>query len=395
MECNRLIFFKSLFVILLALTLVACGPVKEFKDQLTERIVGQDPIDPPNDLKEFKAKLNPKILWSLKLGGSETFEFSPSIMGDEVYAASSDGSLAKIDLKTGKVIWKINTGEKLSGGVGVGVNEVTIGTSNGLLIAYDVTGKLLWKTRLSSQVLSAPTVHEGLVIVRTSDNQIHGLNVKDGLKKWTFSRSGPPLNLRSSAGVITSDGVVYAGFPGGKLVAIREDNGTLLWEATVAQPKGVTEIERASDVTSTPVIDGMTIYTVAYQGKISAVDRVNARTLWSRDISSYTGIGIDGARIYLSHTGGAVYSLAIESGKTYWRQGDLLNRKLTTPLGMGDFVIVGDLEGYLHILDKETGAFLGRIQLDDEPVMRRLVEFETGKFLAQTRNGGLYAIAIQ
>ena len=390
-----MIFFKSLFVILLALTLVACGPVKDFKDQLTERIVGQDPIDPPNDLKEFKTKLNPKILWSLKLGGSETFEFSPSIMGDEVYAASSDGSLAKIDLKTGKVIWKINTGEKLSGGVGVGVNEVTIGTSNGLLIAYDVTGKLLWKTRLSSQVLSAPTVHEGLVIVRTSDNQIHGLNVKDGLKKWTFSRSGPPLNLRSSAGVITSDGVVYAGFPGGKLVAIREDNGTLLWEATVAQPKGVTEIERASDVTSTPVIDGMTIYTVAYQGKISAVDRVNARTLWSRDISSYTGIGIDGARIYLSHTGGAVYSLAIESGKTYWRQGDLLNRKLTTPLGMGDFVIVGDLEGYLHILDKETGAFLGRIQLDDEPVMRRLVEFETGKFLAQTRNGGLYAIAIQ
>jgi outer membrane protein assembly factor BamB len=206
---------------------------------------------------------------------------------------------------------------------------------------------------------------------------------------------GPPLSLRSSVGVVASDGVIYAGFPGGKLAAIREDNGTLLWEVTVAQPKGVTEIERASDVTSTPVIDGMTIYSVAYQGKISAVDRVNSRTLWSRDISSYTGMSVDGARIYLSHTGGAVYSLAIESGKTYWRQGDLLNRKLTTPLGMGDYVAVGDLEGYIHILDKETGAFLGRIQLDDEPVMRRLLEFETGKFLAQTRNGGLYAIAIQ
>jgi outer membrane protein assembly factor BamB len=62
---------------------------------------------------------------------------------------------------------------------------------------------------------------------------------------------------------------------------------------------------------------------------------------------------------------------------------------------MDDYVAVGDLEGYIHILDKETGTFLGRIQLDEEPVMRRLVEFETGKFLAQTRNGGLYAIAIQ
>ena len=395
MEYSRLKFFQCLLLLLLSLILGACGPVKDFKDQITERIVGQDPIDPPADLKEIKAKLNPKILWSVKLGGSESYEFSPSLMEDNAYAASSDGTIIKVDLKTGKTIWKINTGETLSGGVGVGLNEITVGTPNGVLIAYDFNAKLLWKTRLSSQILSAATIHEGLAIVRTSDNLIHAINVKDGLKKWTFSRVGPPLTLRSSVGIVTSDGVIYAGFPGGKLAAIREDNGTLIWEITVAQPKGVTEIERASDVTSSPVIDGLTIYTVAYQGKISAVDRVNARTLWSRDISSYTGLSIEGAKIYVAHTGGALYSLAIESGKTYWRQGDLLNRKLTTPLGMGDYVAVGDLEGYIHILEKETGQFLGRIRLDDEPVMRKLVEFETGKFLAQTRNGGLYAIAIQ
>ena len=390
-----MIFFRYLFLALLSISLLACGPVKDFKDQLTEVIVGQDPIDPPAYLKEFKPKLNPKILWSAKLDGDASFEFSPGIIGEDVFAASSDGSLAKFNLKTGKAIWQINTGEKLSGGVGVGINEIIVGTSTGLLVAYDLNAKLLWKTRLSSQILSAPTIHEGLVIVRTADHLIHAVNTKDGLKKWTFSRVGPPLSLRSSVGVIASDGVIYAGFPGGKLAAIREDNGSLLWEVTVAQPKGVTEIERASDVTSTPVIDGRTIYTVAYQGKISAIDRVDAKILWNRDISSYSGIHIDGARIYVSHTGGAVYSLAIESGKTYWRQGELLNRKLTTPLGMGDYVAVGDLEGYIHVLDKETGAFLGRIQLDEEPVMRRMVEFETGKFLAQTRNGGLYAISIQ
>jgi len=391
-----LIFFRYLFLAFLSISLPSCfGPVKDFKDQIQELILGQDPIDPPAVLKEFQAKLKPRILWSAKLEGAESYEFYPGIIGDEAYAASSDGSLARFNLKTGKAIWKINTGEKLSGGVGAGVNEITVGTSTGLVVAYDLNGKLLWKTRLSSQILSAPKIHEGLVIVRTADNLIHGVNVKDGLKKWTFSRVGPPLSLRSSAGVVASDGVIYAGFPGGKLAAIREDNGSLIWEITVAQPKGVTEIERASDVTSSPVIDGLTIYTVAYQGKISAVDRVNARTLWSRDISSYTGLNIEGARIYVAHTGGALYSLAIESGKTYWRQGDLLNRKLTTPLGMGDYVAVGDLEGYIHILDKETGAFLGRIQLDEDPVMRHMVEFETGKFLAQTRNGGLYAISIQ
>jgi len=143
LESNRLIFFKSLFVILVSFTLASCGPVKDFKDQITEVIVGQDPIDPPAYLKDFKAKINPKILWSAKLEGSESFEFSPSIIGEEVFAASSDGSLAKFDLKTGKAIWKINTGEKLSGGVGAGVNEVAVGTSNGLLIAYGLSGKLM------------------------------------------------------------------------------------------------------------------------------------------------------------------------------------------------------------------------------------------------------------
>ena len=388
-------FFKFLFFVALSFALSACGPVKDFKDQITERIMGNDASDPIADLKDIKATLHPKVLWSIKLGGSETFEFSPTTLADDAYAASSDGSIVRADLKTGKTIWKINTGEKLSGGVGAGINEIAIGTSTGFLLAYDLSGKLLWKTRLSSQILSAPLIHEGLVIVRTSDNLIHGINVKDGLKKWTFSRAGPSLSLRSSAGVVASDGIIYAGFPGGKLVAMREDNGTLLWEITVAQPKGVTEIERASDVTSNPVIDGMTIYTAAYQGRISAVDRVNPKVIWGRDISSYTGLSIDGARIYLAHSDGGIYSLAIESGKTYWRQGDLFYRRLTTPLGLGDYVAVGDLEGYIHILDKETGHFVGRIRLDKEQVMRRLVEFDTGKFLAQTRNGGLYAISIQ
>ena len=177
-----MILFRYLLLALLSISLLACGPVKDLTDQIQERFVGQDPIDPPASLKEFKAKLNPKILWSAKLDGDASFEFYPGIIGEEAYAASSDGSLAKFDLKTGKTIWKINTGEKLSGGVGVGVNEITVGTATGLLIAYDLNSKLLWKTRLSSQILSAPTIHEGLVIVRTSDNLIHGVNVKDGLK---------------------------------------------------------------------------------------------------------------------------------------------------------------------------------------------------------------------
>ena len=64
-----MILFRYLFLALLSISLLACGPVKDLTDQISERIVGQDPIDPPAPLKEFKAKLNPKILWSAKLEG--------------------------------------------------------------------------------------------------------------------------------------------------------------------------------------------------------------------------------------------------------------------------------------------------------------------------------------
>ena len=284
-------------------------------------------------------------------------------------------------------------------------DHLFLGLVNGYLSSYDFNGKLLWKTKLSSQLMSVPIVSNSIVIARTVDNSIHGINIKDGSKIWTFNRSGPALSLKSYPGLVASDGAVYTGFPGGKLIALREDNGSLLWEVSVAQPRGATEIERITDITSLPVIDGIKLYVVAFNGKVVCINRVNGAVMWSRDISSFAGLNIEGGRIYLSHSGGAVYSLDDNSGKTYWRQGELLNRNLTKPLPMSGYIAVGDLGGFIHFLDRETGAFSGRIQLDsgvtatlldqDNAVMLNMIEYEPGKLIAQTRRGGLYAISIK
>ena len=94
-----------------------------------------------------------------------------------------------------------------------------------------------------------------LAVVRCGDSRIYGIQLSDGSKKWVYERSNPTLTIRSSAGVALSDGFAYAGFAGGKMVAIRVDDGKPVWEVSVAQPKGTTEIERIADITSTPVID--------------------------------------------------------------------------------------------------------------------------------------------
>jgi len=192
---------------------------------------------------------------------------------------------------------------------------------------------------------------------------------------------------------VVDSGAVYAGFAGGKLVAIRADNGKLLWESTIAQPKGVTEIERIADITSLPVVDGPLVYAVAYQGKIAAVDRRSGKVLWNRDISSYAGLSADLGKIFVAHSLGAVYSLDYETSKTFWRQGALSNRRVTVPLPTGGVIVVGDFEGYVHLLSRDEGKFVGRIQLGSDPVMSIIAGTKPSQFIAETKDGTLYAVS--
>ncbi len=385
----------SIFVLSSLLLLSACSTITEMKSDLSDKIFGRESAEAPEPLAEIKQTVMTKVLWQAKIGAAEDSEFTPVIEAGYAYAASAAGELLKLDAGNGSQAWRVNIGQKITGGVGVGGSLVMVGTQGGLVYAYDISGKLQWKAKLSSEVLSAPKYFDGLVIVRTGDSRIFGINANDGSRKWVYERTTPALTLRSSAGVVVDGGVVYAGFAGGKLAAIRADNGKMLWEASVAQPKGVTEIERIADITSLPVVDGPLIYAVAYQGKIAAVDRASGRVVWNRDISSLSGLSTEDARIFVSHAMGSVYALDYSTGKTFWRQAALKNRNLTAPLPMGSLVAVGDLEGYVHFLSREDGAISSRIKTNNSAVMPQMAQINSNTLLAQTRDGGIFAIQVK
>ncbi|PKO53843.1 MAG: outer membrane protein assembly factor BamB [Betaproteobacteria bacterium HGW-Betaproteobacteria-20] len=385
----------NLLVITCLLTVTACSVIGELKTDISDKIFGRVAADAPDPLTEIKETSTSKILWKSKIGIAGDFEFSPVVDAGYAYAASSTGEVVKLDVTNGSEIWRVNAGEKLSGGVGVGGSLVMVGTPRGVVYAYDIAGKLQWKSRLSSEILSAPKYFDGVVIVRTGDSRIYGINANDGSRKWVYDRISPALTLRSSAGVVVDGGAVYAGFGGGKLISVRADNGKILWEASVAQPKGVTEIERIADITSLPVVDGPLVYAVAYQGKIAAVDRVSGRVIWSRDISSLSGLSIDDGRIFVSHTIGSVYALDYTTGKSFWRQAALKNRQLTVPMPMGDLTAVGDVEGYVHFLSRDDGALASRIKTDNSPIMPQMALVNNSTVLAQTRDGGIFAVQVK
>ena len=386
--------FLKIACVLSVLVLSACSSLTDLKDDMSERLFGRESNETPSELSEIKNTAQVKVLWSAHLGDSLDADFNSVADNGFIYAASANGEMIKLSLADGKQAWRIKSGEQFSGGVGLGPNLLLLGTATGYVVAYDLNGKLLWKSKLSSQVLSAPKVDYGVVVVRCGDSRIYGLNVVDGSRKWVYERASPALTLRSSAGVALDGGAAYAGFAGGKLIALRVEDGKVIWEVSVAQPKGTTEIERIADITSLPVVDGSLVYAVAYQGKIAAVDRATGRIAWARDISSYTGLSAEDAKVFVSHANSAIYALDYSTGKTFWRQGDLKQRRITAPAPMGNLIAVGDVEGYVHFLSREDGSFSARIKTDDAAIMPQMLVVGASTLIAQTRKGGIYAISI-
>jgi outer membrane protein assembly factor BamB len=284
-------------------------------------------------------------------------------------------------------------GTPISGGVGADGRVVAVGTAKGEVLAFDSAGKELWRTRVSSEVLAAPRIADGIVVVRSGDNRVFGLDAADGKRKWVYQRATPSLSLRTNVGVTIAGNAALAGFPGGKLVAIALTNGAALWEATVALPKGATELERVADVTSSPVVSGREVCAAAFQGRVACFDLASGNHLWSRDMSSVSGLDMDGRQLYVTDDKGAVHALDRANGASLWKQDKLFLRQVSRPIALGSHVAVGDYQGVVHLLRREDGAFAARFATDGGGIAADPQRIDGG-FLVQTRNGGLYALGI-
>lgn len=345
----------------------------------------------PAKLVEFRPSLELKVAWRASVGEAGRYIFTPAIHQGSVYAAGSRGTLVRLDAKNGKVIWRVDTRAPLSGGVGVGAGMVMVGTAKGAVLAYDLEGKALWTSTVSSEVLSAPQASGNLVVVRSGDSRIFGLNAQDGTRKWEYQTLVPPLTLRSNPGVVIVDNFVIAGMPAGKLVVLNLENGGVVWETVVSAPRGDNELERVSDIAGAPLLLPDRVCAVTFQGRAACYETEKGGQIWGRPASSVGQLAADSRSVYLSEDAGAVLALDRDTGTSFWRQDKLSNRNLSSPVVYREFVVVGDFEGVVHVLSTEDGAFAARISTDGSGIAAapKLLE---DKILVQTRKGNLYAL---
>ncbi len=333
-----------------------------------------------------------RVLWQANLGTAGSFVFRPVAIGDSIYAAGRNGTVARFDAATGAARWRVSVGANLSGGVGTDGVLVAVGTDKGELIVLGAeNGEVRWRARASSEILAPPEFGPDLVLARSADSRIFAFGATDGKRRWVYQRAAASLVVRSPAGMVVSSGHVFAGFSGGKLVAIALSNGAARWEATVSTPKGSTELERVTDIAGDPVIQGREICAAAFQGRVACYDLQTGNQLWARDISTLTGASIDARYVFVSDDKGTVHAFDRTNGRSVWKQERLSHRRLSLPLPLGAEVAFGDYMGYVHAAARESGAFVSHLPTDGSGILASPVRTRGG-LAVQTQNGGLFVL---
>jgi outer membrane protein assembly factor BamB len=376
-------------LIVLALTLSGCSTISGWFGL-------NEPLQKPAELVDFKPGIELIKTWQADVGAGAPYAFSPDTDGEAIYAAGREGRVVKLDLATGRELWRIDTAQPLSAGVGVGDSLVVVGTAKGQLLAFKTAdGAPAWSTKLSAEILTPPVAANGVVVARSNDGKVYLLDSASGKQRWSYNRTLPALTLREQGHLLLSSNAVYAGHAGGKLTALALNNGAPLWEVNVALPRGATELERIADVAGPLAEDDRLICAAAFQGRVACFDRISGNAAWARDFSALRGVALDERFVFAVDERGTVAAFDKSRGTNPWKQDKLRDRKLSSPVALAErYVAVGDFQGQIHLLNVEDGAFSARAASDGSPINSVMIPLKSG-LIVQTENGGIYAYRLQ
>jgi outer membrane protein assembly factor BamB len=362
----RLKFFLAVFVLI-----TACSGPQKAK---------------PVDLEPNVALVGIRTAWVSSIG-DVGFPIDIRSIENKVYVAGSDGVVAAIDAKTGTDVWRAALGVKLSAGVGSDGRYTAVVSRDNEVITLS-GGREIWRQKLSALTLTAPLVAGDRVFVLASDRSITAYDAATGRRLWQQLRTGESLVLGQSGVLIAVGDTLLAGV-GGRLVGMNPQSGSARWEAAVAISRGTNEIERVIDLVSGIGRLGSQVCVRAFQTAVACVDANLGRVIWSKTASGSTGVDGDGENLFGTEADGKIVSWRRSDGERLWVSERLRFRGLTTPLLVGQSIVVGDESGLLHFLSRQDGSPLNRMATDGSPIVGAPVLVDQ-TLVAVTRRGGVF-----
>ena len=358
-------FLKQKLFLLSILLISGCSTL----DSL--RFWQNDEVDPdePKELSSFASQENIKVLWRNSYNGeNEIGNFLPSFNAQNIFFSDASGNVLSMDAKTGNDNWSVKL-NFLASGTSAGFGIVVVADVDGNVIALDQTdGSVLWSSNVKGEVLSSVAIDAKIVVVKTGSGELLGLNKDSGEVIWSYRSTLPVLTIRGNSSPVIVDNLVYASFDNGRLGVFELNSGFQIWDGAISYVSGASELENLIDSDSNPVIEGGLIYTTNYQGNLNIFDPSQKRSVWSNNASSFFSPIISRGMLMVVEENSSIKSFALKTLEESWINSDYLNRDLSNGVSYKDNIVVGDFEGYVHVINILNGRTVGREKLSRNPI---------------------------
>ena len=362
MKKKPLHFFAILQIVFI---LSSCSSLQGLKFWETDEV----DLDEPKELLSYENQKDLSITWNLSFDGENKIgNFEPGFSSQNLFFADSEGTLSSIAMNNGETVWSTEL-NFLASGTAAGFGIVVVADVDGNVIALDQKdGAQLWSTNVKGEILSKSVIDTKIVVVKSGSGELIGLNRVSGEIEWSYRSKLPPLTVRGSSSPVLSDDKVFVSFDNGRLGVFDINSGFPLWDGAISYVSGTSELANLIDGDSSPVIEGGLVYTTNYQGNLNIFDIAQKRSVWTNEISSFYSPIIMRGLLIVAEADSTMKSFSLTSLEESWINEDYLNRELSNPVSYKGSLIVGDFEGYIHIIDPLNGKTIGRKKLSRKPI---------------------------
>ncbi|MES2412636.1 MAG: outer membrane protein assembly factor BamB [Pseudomonadota bacterium] len=367
--------FQAPLVVILAVLLSGCSIFEGSSGKLQ-----------PASLQAVSGQVSARQAWVSRLG-PVTFPLDVNVSGTTAVVAANDGTVAAIDVRTGGDLWRTNVGTAIAAGVGSdGVVAAVVTQANDVVAIQG--GREIWRQKLSAQAYTSPFVAGGRVFVLAADRSVNAFDGQTGRKLWTQQRPNEPLVLRQSGVILAVGDTLVVGLAG-RLAGLNPSSGSVRWEAPIASPRGINDVERLVDLVGRVSREGDIVCARAFQASVGCVNTARGNLVWSKPANGAQGIHGDERFLFGTESDGTVLAWSRSDGERAWTTDNLRYRHLTAPLVVGRSIAIGDASGLIHLLSRENGAALNRLNTDGSAIAASPV-LAANTLIAVTRNGGVY-----
>jgi outer membrane protein assembly factor BamB len=280
-----------------------------------------------------------KVRW--KYDSGDAFATTPLVVDGKVFLGDLSGVFHAVSAKDGAKLWTVDTESSIHASANVAGSRILFANDASDLICVEAAdGKVVWKGKGEDRINAAPSIGGGLAYFSGCDAQLRAFDIQTGQQKFAveigaLAPGSPPL---------LPDRIII-GTDGGRVIAMSPDGKETLWTYE--------QVETQAMVYASPSVAGGVVVVGARDRQVHAINAATGKRLWAfktrGDVDAPAVISA--GRVYVGSKDKKLYVLDLKTGEALWEFNAGRGIEAGAAIG-GGVIVFADSAGNVFCLGK-------------------------------------------